>query len=629
ISGGIDPNPDVGYPSNIYDVTLYVHRARDSKAFADNGTLYFPKGVYPGSFVISHQYREDFDPMLGKLVRTSLRNEINIIGDGWGTVLKSNGLTKWTGSVQEGFPILTLGIMGVTHWRWRKVSNLRIDGSALKNAGKGGALIEVPWSDGVVYADPDDGGLNEEDENGAAGRWQFDQVTFFRCHYGVYKPYGGIGNHYIDCTWSQNLYGVYALGEPVPPGRPGGMHNGCDRYSGGCFEKSSQMAVYYRDYHHGGGQIIFDGAVFQFNAVGIHILCTEDARMFQCAISIRNLYFENSGPDLVFNGVRSARVEDCGISRMTLIGSSVNLFNCYNVPGGDNLIVDDGSSVVAYEHRYKIGISKNLFVNSISYDATNELGLEGTATHFPAPWAPSSVWGPLRAVTSANKQNVVLSTHFDYFNDLWVDYNPGIPDHTNFQYYNTSFESSLSTTMEVLGNGSNKIYLDAGRHIVSANIHGVIKGGKYTVWSIHLYTEDFVPDEVHGDIFDEYEATNRLGFVYFKKDQWACFYGMKYIPNDFHVRLGFNNYSNTPVSFYVTDFQIIQFDDLASANSFVNSREFAYKEGVYPHKEGPATGKNDEGIATGKNGGTATGKRISTSENPPPDITIIDRTKKI
>ena len=58
IMGEFDPNPDAGYPNNIYDVTPYVHRARDSKAFADNGTLYFPKGVYPGSFVISHLYDE-------------------------------------------------------------------------------------------------------------------------------------------------------------------------------------------------------------------------------------------------------------------------------------------------------------------------------------------------------------------------------------------------------------------------------------------------------------------------------------------------------------------------------------------------------------------------------------------
>src|SRR5690606_28622026 len=56
--------------------TAAVHAARDSEAFANNGTIYFPKGVYCGLF--------DFTYV------NSNRNEYNIVGDGQGTVSRTN-----------------------------------------------------------------------------------------------------------------------------------------------------------------------------------------------------------------------------------------------------------------------------------------------------------------------------------------------------------------------------------------------------------------------------------------------------------------------------------------------------------------------------------------------------------
>ncbi|HYD21317.1 MAG TPA: hypothetical protein VEB40_07585 [Flavipsychrobacter sp.] len=47
------------------DLTHYVHAARNSEAFANDGTIYFPKGVYPGAFEFTHQGPE--------------RSEINIL----------------------------------------------------------------------------------------------------------------------------------------------------------------------------------------------------------------------------------------------------------------------------------------------------------------------------------------------------------------------------------------------------------------------------------------------------------------------------------------------------------------------------------------------------------------------
>src|SRR5690606_38593892 len=59
IVGATDPNPPIDpatlfpYTQPIADVTPYVHRARD---YAEGGTkygagtVYFPKGIYPGAF---------------------------------------------------------------------------------------------------------------------------------------------------------------------------------------------------------------------------------------------------------------------------------------------------------------------------------------------------------------------------------------------------------------------------------------------------------------------------------------------------------------------------------------------------------------------------------------------------
>jgi len=61
----------------VTDDTAAVHAARDSSAFANNGTLYFPKGTYKGAF--EFEYKD------------ANHNEIKIIGDGQGTILKPNG----------------------------------------------------------------------------------------------------------------------------------------------------------------------------------------------------------------------------------------------------------------------------------------------------------------------------------------------------------------------------------------------------------------------------------------------------------------------------------------------------------------------------------------------------------
>jgi hypothetical protein len=519
---------DPAFPLVRPDLSGYIAAARASEAFANNGTLYFPKGTYPGSFDFTYG--------------GSLKNEFNIIGDGEGTILKSSGRTDH--STGMGFPILYLGNRSV-HWRWAKVSNLQLDGSA----DIGGTVQR--WSDGIMYTNLDPG------NDVLAGRWKIDQVLFNNCIRGVHKPYGNIGNHYIDCTWRRNDYGVYAIGYPGSPPGTGAMHFGCDKYSG-CEFDFNITAVHYEDINPGGGQIIFDGtAIHQSEAWGILIKCTADAQFTQCAISLRSVYFEYNGfnddQDLYLEGIRSVRVDDGNIWGMTIENASVNLFNCSHVPGGSRLRIDDRSSLVAYEHRYLDSISEKLFVNSISYDATPEL---------TGPWRQSSVWGPLRAVT-ATKDVIVLSTHFDVYPEVWDDYGTII-----------STTSSWLSYHRVLGTGSNMIYIDPDKRIWSKNAIGDVKGNKYTVWSIHTYTESYVEEGFYGEIMSEDEAVV-LGRVYFKQNQWVCSYGMRWVSDDLIIRLVFRVPSHPGMFLNITDYQIVQFDDLASANSFVNSREFA------------------------------------------------------
>ena len=85
-------------------------------------------------------------------------------------------------------------------------------------------------------------------------------------------------------------------------------------------------------------------------------------------------------------------------------------------------------------------------------------------------------------------------------------------------------------------------------------------------------------DGVFGDIKTEWDT--RLGLIYFKYNQWVCSYGMKLvdISDQLQIRLEFE--TSFSATFCITDYQILAFDDLHSANSYVNSRAFTlpYKE---------------------------------------------------
>lgn len=117
----------------IADDTVAVHAARDSEFTKNGGTLYFPKGKYRGVFTIS-----------------SSVDEVNIIGDGDGSILCSNAAVTSTA-------VLTLGRHS-PDWRFSKVSNITIQGEHL--IGVNGIVIDDDTTD-----------------PGYAGRWIIENLS--------------------------------------------------------------------------------------------------------------------------------------------------------------------------------------------------------------------------------------------------------------------------------------------------------------------------------------------------------------------------------------------------------------------------------------------------------------------
>ncbi|MBS1628490.1 MAG: hypothetical protein JST27_00380 [Bacteroidetes bacterium] len=526
----------------MHDDTTAVHAARDSVAFANNGTLYFPVGRYMGKFKFEFEGLLDY-------------NEINITGDGHGSVLCCNGTQD--GPLQPFYEaVVVLGYRMVT-WKYARVSNLTIDGQ-FQNV-----LRACP---GIEFGNPDNG------QNTEAGRWIFERVYITNCYIGVFKPFGNIGNHFIDCTWDSNTIGVKAIGVANQ------MHAGCDRYSGGHFSGCEIAGLLYEGGDASAPQVIIDGTIFENNpdAWAISISSTGKGRMFKNAVCLRNVWFEcnghdDIGGDLYFEGVRSVRIDDSGIDgRIHILGSSVNLYNCLvtrnagNTP--DYLYVDEKSSLVAYEHRYYSYPTSKVYVHSISYDGSQDIQ--------PENWQPTSVWGPLRCCTVL-VLNQIVSQQFDFFIEPF-GYLPG-----------PGTQNTTINTMRVLGKASGMLTLSAGDHIKSRNIIGVVNPSpnpKYLVWSIHTYLLSEVPaghdvDEIYGEITT---GSVSLGRIYFKYNQWVCSYGMKLVDvtNGLNIELHF--YSGTlpwipgyDATILITDYQIVAFEELHSANSYVNSRAFA------------------------------------------------------
>lgn len=518
--------------NGIADDTAAVHAARDSEFCKDGGTIYFPKGVYIGAFEF-----------------ISTNGEVSILGDGMGSVLKSPG----SGAPK---PVLTLG-WHAPHWRYPKVSNITIDGAS-------------KYTNGVEFDDNVNPNL--------AGRWIFENVMFANCQNGIYKPMGNIGNSYINCTWRDNDFGYYATDDPA-------MHAGCERFIGGSIEGSEYAGICVvasGQY----GQLIIDGIVIETNpGFGIFVKLTTTAQMTFGSVEVRNCWMEGNRTsvnpitidnvtyqpgdifDYYYEGVRSVSLYDCYVFNIKLITSSVAMYNCRtdNAHWSGYYDVDDSSVINAFELRNALTVSENIFVHSLSYDASSDV--------WGRPDVPTSVWGPLRVVTQTGNKNIMVSQRYEGAYEPFIDPVSG-----------TTLTFAIPTPGGILRDRCSQIIWTnpgMGVNVIDPNnFFDLSDEEKYYVWSIHSFgcTEgDQVPG---GGWIGNPDNQVMLGQVITKPNQWTCSYGVKKLGGNSRIYLGFS--LNPGASILFCDYQVLQFDNYAAACSFLNSRAFA--EGENPCK---------------------------------------------
>ncbi|HRO43667.1 MAG TPA: hypothetical protein PL009_12590 [Flavipsychrobacter sp.] len=277
-------------------------------------------------------------------------------------------------------------------------------------------------------------------------------------------------------------------------------------------------------------------------------------------LSLQNLVVDGItyGPlelrDYRFEGVRSASITNSYVNGITLIELSVNLYSSRsdNAIGNNIIDVDASSSLVSYEHRQNHQVSENIFVQSISYNGTGDVG--------NAPWQPTSVWGPLRSML-VKKVYQTLPYNVKYGSLL---------DSTSPIAFGTV--SSTPVTGGVLGTRCAKLFIPASI-TASLDLGFSLVADKYYLWSIHALKDS--PD-ISGNLGIPGDA--QLGQVILKQAQWACSYGIKKFsfttpPTD-TVHLSIHNSAGTQGIIYLADVQVVEFDNLSDAISYAQSRAF-------------------------------------------------------
>jgi|694.fasta_scaffold129744_2 hypothetical protein len=147
-------------------------------------------------------------------------------------------------------PVIT-NLFQDTDWCYSSISDIGILGQA--NYEDPYIGIGFAFGSGLVYP----AGYSSGMEN--VGRVVFNRVQFRGLNIGVYKPYGNIGNTFIDCTWQWLNYGYYAQGIPIL------THAGADTFRGGELNACEIAAICILDATPGTGDWNFDKTIIQFN----------------------------------------------------------------------------------------------------------------------------------------------------------------------------------------------------------------------------------------------------------------------------------------------------------------------------------------------------------------------------
>lgn len=263
---------------------------------------------------------------------------------GSGTLIANTGSTS----------VLLLGTTNLSNnWRYRNIDNIYIDGN-------------VKASNGVTFA----GSTNE-----IAGRWALKNVALKSCDIAIHKPYGNIGNSFINLSVNGCNYGYRAVSNVSPV-----MHAGSDRFIGGEFSSCMLAAIYIDSPNTDTGQTIIDGTVIE-GCPGFGIFVKSYAVGF-VPLVIRNVWFELNAtePSVVIDGVAQAPydillnnadnviIEQSPIVKARFINSSVVIDQCV-LSNYTQVSITNSSVIVtnALLDAYGInGSSANLQIQSVA-----------------------------------------------------------------------------------------------------------------------------------------------------------------------------------------------------------------------------------------------------------------------
>lgn len=218
-----------GAPVNVMDFGavgdgVVNDSAAIQAAIATGKSLYFPAGTYLCNLTI---------PNTG---------QFHWYGDG----SKLSILKAYT----TASPVVT-NLFQDPDWCYSSITDIGILGQA--NYEDPYLGIGFAFGSGLVYPAGYSAGME------TIGRVVFNRVQFRGLNIGVYKPYGNIGNTFVDCTWQWLNYGYYAQGVPVL------THAGADTFRGGELNACEIAAICILDATPGTGDWNFDKTIIQFN----------------------------------------------------------------------------------------------------------------------------------------------------------------------------------------------------------------------------------------------------------------------------------------------------------------------------------------------------------------------------
>lgn len=120
---------------------------------------------------------------------------------------------------------------------------------------------------------------------------RFVGCLFMQLEKGVQFPFGNIGSTFIDCGWSFNKYGVYAINNKFGGDK---MQTGIKYFYAGQFN-NNECAVYIHDTTDEGGGWSFKDTVIQYNLIALYINST--SRMFT-PVKVDSCWVEQNGTSL-------------------------------------------------------------------------------------------------------------------------------------------------------------------------------------------------------------------------------------------------------------------------------------------------------------------------------------------